>query len=332
MSESLAQSLAQSLAVAIERLSDLRLAVVGASRDRGADWQGEELVGSINRWDPHLVLLTGGFVAKGSSAEWRDLKDRWTTLGDRIVAAPDRSARRRDKALENWRASGFGASVENLEGATWSQGTLTSDGVRWRIVVLDAEAKALGTGWLDQRTWLPRAVGSQDYDQLLLITNRPLASLAEPGPGGTKAVKDLLEAAAEHGDRTKLRGVISGGTRTNEVLLHSGSFGEVHLVAGNAAVPASDLLRRGESPLREVGDMALVDGFDAMLRRDWENRAGEPPVDRYSGDVLPVRGWWQVEVDGREIALAFQMDDGRGGYREVYRIRYTRSMGWVAGP
>ena len=304
--------------------------MVGATRERGENWRGEPVVNDVTKWDPHVVLMTGGYVAKGTTREWDDLAERWTTLGDRTIAVPDRAARRRDRALETWRASRFSATTNGLGNSSWSHGTLVSDGVRWRIVVLDADAKALGSGWLDQRTWLPRAVGGGDYDQLLIVTNRPLATLQEPTPGGARAVQDLLDSAAEHGDRTKLLGVISGGTRTNEVLLHSGSFGEVHLVAGNGSVDAEDLKRRGDSPLREVGDMALVDGFDAALRREWENRVGQPPEDRYDGEQLPVRGWWQVELEGRDMALAFQLEDGRGGFREVYRIRYTRSMGWVA--
>lgn len=308
----------------------MRIAVVGATRQRGEAWRGAELVSSIAEWSPHAVVQTGGSVARGSAREWQDWERRWDSLADRVVALPDRASRRKDRKLEHWRDASGSYGVSRLEHATWTAETIQTEGVRWRIVLLDTEARAMGTGWLDQRTWLPKAVSGDDYDQLLVVTNRPLASLQDPVPSGSGAMHSLLADVATHGDRTRLRGVISGGTRTNEVLLHSGPFGEVHLVAGNGSVDAADLSRRGESTLREVGDMALVDGFDAALRAEWGKRLGSPPGESYTGDALPVRGWWQVELSGRDVSLAFLLETERGAYRAIYRIQYTRRLGWVA--
>ncbi len=309
----------------------VRVAVVGATRARGADFEAEPLVRSITRWDPHAVLLTGGYVQRGTAVEWRDWRDRWTTLGDRAVGVPDRSSRRGDRKLTRWRAARIGGHVDDLPGSSWSAGTLTTDGVRWRVVVLDVERDALGPRWLDERSWLPKVLtDTRDYDHLIVLAGRPLASLEQGATPGSVAVEEMLDLVSEHTAPAKLLAVISGGTATNEVLLHNGSFGEVHLVAGNGRIPAKDLDRRGSSPLASVGEMALVDGFDAALAEAWTRRAGGPLPDRYDAGKLPIRGWWMLELDGHDLALAFQLEEP-DGYREVYRIAYTRTMGWVAG-
>lgn len=308
----------------------VRIAVVGATREASAEWSADPLVGAVTRWDPHLVLLTGGYVTRGSAAEWRDLTDRWTALGERTAALPDRASRKGDRQLDRWREARVGGGVQDLPGSTWSAGTLVSQGVRWRVVLLDTERDSLGPGWLDQRSWLPKVLGGDDYDQLIVVGSRSLASLQSQAPGGGRAVQDLLAVVAEHAPAGRLLAVLGGGTETNEVMLHSGSFGEVHVVAGNGAVAAADLNRRGVSPLESVGEMALVDGFDAALQREWARREGAEGPERYTADRLPLRGWWQLEIEGREVALAFHLEDS-GDFSEVYRIHYTRTMGWVAG-
>ncbi len=158
-----------------------------------------------------------------------------------------------------------------------------------------------------------------------------MASLAGGGTGSADAA-ELVDLATEYAGPGRLRVVIAGGTGTHEALLHDGPFGAMHVVAGNGAIPGQDLARRGHVPLRGVGDLALVDGFDAALRRQWTRRVGPPPDDAYDGDALPVRGWWRVLLDGHRVELGFRMENAHRGYDEVYRVRYTRELGWVAAP
>lgn len=305
----------------------IRVAVVGATRAPGAPWTADALVRDVAAWDPDRVVLTGGYVARGTAREWRSFAEHWGELADRVVAVPDPAARRGDRTLRRWQRVGAESGAPRR---TWMAGTLESHDVRWRFVVLDTEAS--GSAWLDQRTWVPKVTAGADFDQLLVLTGAPLASLQRPSPAGGRAVAQLLDAALPAAGGSRLLAVVSGGTATNEVLLHSGSFGEVHLVAGNGSVPAADLDRSGHSPIPEVGDLALVDGFDAALQRAWAERRGGEPPEAYPGADLPVRGWWQLELDGRDIGVAFRMEQPDGTHAEVYRIRYTRRLGWVAGP
>lgn len=301
------------------------MAVVGATRAPGVPWTADALIADVAAWNPDRVVLTGGYVARGTAREWRAFAERWAALADRVVAVPDPAARRCDRSLRRWHRAGMGPPDDRR---TWAAETLASRDVRWRVVVLDTGAH--DAAWLDQRTWVPGVTAGTDHDQLVVVTGAPLASLQDPPPDGADAVARLLDDATPATGSSRLLAVVSGGTGTNEVLLHAGSFGEVHLVAGNGAVPATDLVRSGSSALAEVGELSLVDGFDAALQRAWVDRHGGDPPASYAGAELPVRGWWQLELDGREIAVAFRLEQPDGGHAEVYRIRYTRRLGWVA--
>lgn len=307
----------------------IRIAVIGATRDRAEPWDATELVRAVERYDPHLVVLTGGYVARGTAREWADWRDRWTTLADRLVALPDRDAYRRDRSLERWAQQGVRPGPPNLPGGSWGTGVLESRGTAWRVLALDTERQRLGTGWLDQRTWLPRAVRAPT-EPTLVFASRPLASLQHSPELGSHATRELLGAIDESASPGAVRAVFSGGSRTNEFLLHAGPFGEAHVVAGNATLEALDLDRFGHSDFSGVGDMALVADFDAAVRRAWTERTrSAPPPDRYPAEQLQIRGWWQVEIDGADLDMGFQLDDGAGGWEEIYRVHYTQARGWV---
>jgi hypothetical protein len=310
--------------------SPVRIAVVGATRKPGADWQGTGLVQEVARWDPEVLLMTGGYLVRSSKREWGDFMERWGELTPICVAPPDAAARRGDAKLKRWQQV-TGRHVNPLPPeATWSLVNVTTDGARWRIVVLDPAPEALGrAGWLDQRSWLPKAVTGDEYDHLIVVLPSPLATLAQ-APDAGRATQELLDIIAENAHPLRLLTVVAGGTGSNEALLHGGSFGALHINAGNSGIPATDLDRWGSASAGSVGELALAQGFDAALQRAWIDRIGSPVPNTYDGSQLPVTGWWQLELLGKDLSVRFQLADANGVSQQVYGIRYTRTFGWVA--
>jgi hypothetical protein len=175
----------------------------------------------------------------------------------------------------------------------------------------------------------------------LVLVNAPVVSLADARRADRdEAVSALLGVLRDHASPTSLMAILMGEAASNELHLPGGSFGEAHVVAGTGSAPAADLWRRGESGIPGRESIALVDGFDDALMDELSGRVALGSVgpltleraqrEAYPSDVMPVRGWWSLELDGREVQLSFRLESGHDGYPEIYRIHYTRQAGWVA--
>ena len=316
------------------------LAVVGATEPAVSTL--DILVADVRDARADLVLFTGSLVRRSTESAWQSAHGQWAGVAPAFLGTPGARDRRGDGTLRGFHAVFAEQGVPDLGGnVTFSHADLVSEGVRWRVVVLDADRRALGDRWLDQLFWLPKVVSPGDYDHLLVLLNAPQATLADrPRPGRGREVSALLSVIADHASATALMAVFMGGGSANELQLPGGSFGEAHVGAGTSTAPASDLWHRGRTDLTERPEVELVDGLDNALRDELGRRvaaglAGPLSVERASleafpSDVLPTRGWWRVTVSGTELEVALRIEDGRAAYREIYRIRYTRSAGWVA--
>jgi hypothetical protein len=318
---------------------EVMLAVVGSTEPDTGPADG--LARDIAAHAPDLLLLPGGIVRRGGPRAWLAAVERWHGVAPAVSALAGGSERRCDRRLLGFHQVFEAQGVPDLGGpVTFSHLDIVSAGVRWRLVMLDSDRRAMGDRWHDQLFWLPKVITPGDYDHLLVVLDAPLVSLADARHADpAAAVSALLDVIVEYAGPTALMGVFMGGGSANEIHLPGGSFGEAHVVAGNGAVHAEDLWHRGQSDLPGRPVVQLVDGFDAALRAEMtrrvaQGRIGPLSVDRmnreaFPSDVLPIRGWWEVVLDGRELALGFHLEDG-DAYDAVYRIRYTRSAGWVA--
>ena len=317
----------------------IRLAVVGAMAPAEAD--ADALAAAVHATSPDLVLLTGDQVRRSTERQWRRVHAWWQH--DTVLAATGTGERRGDPTRRGMAQVYADQGADDFGGPVpFTHADLVSDGVRWRVVVLDAHRRKLGDRWLDQGFWVPKVVRPGVHDRLLVVVSAPLVSLSDPrraDPDG--AVSTLLGLVTEYADPTALMAVVMGGTHANELHLPGGPFGEAHVVAGTAAAPASDLWHRGTSDVPGRAEVALAEEFDAAMREAMAERvraglAGPLSVERmhreaFPSDVLPVRGWWTFTLDGTDLSLEFHLEDATGTWSPAFATRFGPT-GWAPLP
>jgi hypothetical protein len=353
----------------IQASGHVSFAVVGDTRTPlGAPTESDAVHGliadvaaQVPARDLAFVVLTGDYVRRSSSAEWSAFSQRWTDvlLGDavsdsrtrrEVVAMPGPNEAAGDPSLRGYGAAfaGTGAEIGHNRVGSWSRFDVDVDGETWRFVFLDANRDALGSRWDEQVFWLPGVVSGDGFDHLLVFLSDPLVTLAQGAAmDAGDAPSELLGIVDDNSGIMKLLGVFSGGPTTNEAFLPSGSFGELHVVAGNGGVGGQNLARWGdgtaagvkELALEAMFDVALMEQFDhwaasamfsertidhAKARGEWEGFGGE-----YDGTAYPVQGWWIVDLKKRTMDVTFRMRRFDGTFRDIYAVRYSRSAGWV---
>ncbi len=321
----------------------MTIGVVGATRELGAEWNADPLIADIKERQPAFLVLTGDYVARSTIEEWFALHTRWDRVLNGVVALPGYGERRRDRRLRAHGAAFAGQGVPELRGVPFWHFDVESAGDRWRFVMLDADAKALRNKWRDQLFWLPKVVTGDSYDHLVVAINRPLDELAGPvRSDSAQSVATLLRLISDHTDPNRLVAVLSGGASANALSLPAGDYGEVHVLAGNSGVDASTLSRSARRVDRQRTvdiEPGFAEAIDAELDRwvganvvsetghspDWE--AGP-----WEADVLPIAGWWLIELEGRDIRLTFRIRCHDDSVHVVYRMRYSRAEGWIGEP
>jgi hypothetical protein len=354
----------------VERTGSLSFAVVGATVGflpgvRGESPAAAELVQDIRAQASvrglEFVVLTGGEVRRSTTAEWKGFGDRW---GDVLLSgrASENKARKPVLAMPgaselamDRRLRGFGAAFPDQmidigfgREASWGYFDAKVAGKTWRFLFVDSHRQAMGSRWKEQMFWLPSAVKSDAYDNLLVFMPDPRVTLAE---GSTMDPDDgpseLLDVVEEHANVGALMGVFSGGPRTNEAYLPSGAFGEIYVVAGNGGIGGQDLNRWGAADDAGFKDVNLDVGLDLGLIGEldsWaadEGRIPEAVLDKakargswegftgvLDGDAFPVQGWWQVDLKDDRMQVGFRVRHYDGTFRDVYKVRFDRSKGW----
>ncbi len=316
------------------------MAFVGASAP--AERSNDALVKAIAGTEPDVLLFTGGMVPRSSSKEWERAVALWQPLADRgVLATPGSSERTRDPKLRGFHSVFPDMGVPSLGGeVSFGHHDLLSEGVRWRIIRLDADSHHMGNRWLDQLFWLPKVLTPGDHDALIVVINLPLVSLSDPRKADPRGdVSTLLDVVTAYASPTALTAVIMGGAPSNEVHLPAGDYGELHLIAGSASGPAEDLWRAGISDIPGRDTIELAHEFDSALRSALEERveagrAGPLAIERWargvlSADALPVRGWWELTVRGRAIAVRFHLEQSEGRFTPVFAMHHSRRRGWI---
>ncbi|MBN2799689.1 MAG: hypothetical protein JXX28_11130 [Deltaproteobacteria bacterium] len=347
---------------AVQARASLSFAVVGSTRSLHE--QGEtELIADLRAEAPMrdlaLVVLTGGYVGRSTTGEWRALAGRWSDVIDSELGSNNRARRpvaalvghaerAGDRGLEGF-ASSFPDMAQEIghnRNASWYHFDVATQGTTWRLLFLDSDREALGSRWNEQLYWLPGALRGGGYDRLIVFLPQPWQTLAlgaEADPG--RGPSELLEIVDENTDLMKLVAVVQGGVASNELHLPTGPYGELSLVAGNGSVPARTLQRWGHTSGVGAQPLSLVPGFDLALlsaldRWDEAQPLGGGVLDaakgrgswegftaQIDGAAVPVRGWWTVTLDGDTASVGFRMREP-AGYRDLYTLGWTPSGGW----
>lgn len=279
-----------------------------------------DVASQIGARDLDFVALTGGYVRKSGTGEWEAFDERWdavltggppsdATRGAPVLALPGEAERWGDKGLVGYGASfpAQGPDIGLGRVASWGSFDLRSGPRTWRVIWLDPHEAALGSRWQEQLFWLPK-VASTGFDQLLVLLPDARYSGVEgrkDDPDGD--VAELLGVIDEHSPMSSLVGVFSGGTPANALLLPTGAYGEAHLLAGAAGIPADALDR---STLEPAFDGALASSFE---------------VDK---PATSPQGWWVGEITGGRLLMTFRMRVD-GVMTDVYAAKWTKKDGWV---
>lgn len=356
----------------LEVRDELSFAVVGSTRSsvtrRGEAGPATETIEDIRSQIPvrglDFVVLTGDYVRTSSTSEWMGFSERWQDVLESGLPSENKARKRvlampgTGEVLGDKRLKGYGASFEEIgrnighnRVASWSSFDVEVDRTTWRMVFVDAHKQALGSRWEEQAFWLPKVVTGKDFDKLIVFLNEPLVTLGstatmDPGDGPS----ELLEIIEDHTEVMKLYAVITGGPPTNEAYLHSGNYGEIHILAGNAGVPSMSLKRWGPADEAGLLDVSLDAGYDfellkefdvwvddlefpdrvidqAKARGSWEGFTAE-----LDGGHFPVHGWWIVTLDDSDMQITFRIRRHDGTYHDSYTTRFSDAKGWTWTP
>ena len=311
-----------------------------------------------------FLVFTGGYVRRSTNDEWKAFSERWRdvvrgeALSDskgrkKLLAMPGAGEMLGDRQIKGYGAAfpEMGAEIGYSRTASWGHFDQKVGSETWRFVFVDTHRKAMGSRWQEQLFWLPKVVSGDDFDKLLLFMPEPLVTLAN----GEKmnrgdAPRELLEVIDDHSGIGKLMAVFSGGVPTNEVYLPDGSYGALHVVAGNSGIGMPDLPRWGPADAAGLKDVSLEPMYDVALQRELDIWAedlelGDRILDKakargewetytgtYEGSVFPVQGWWRVKIRGKSVDVTFRQRRHDGTFRDGYSMRYTRRNGWVMAP
>ncbi len=308
-------------------------------------------VGSVaeyNGWSRRFRKLVDGGPAPTAGAKRIKVVP---VAGDREAAG--------DKRFENWMGAfpGVGADIGYNRVGSWYAFDVESKGETWRFMVLDTGVKRLGSRWTEQMNWIPRALEGR-YDGLMVFMHDGLVDLS----GRSTAKKDhmnpddgprqLVDQIEEHApDLTTLRALFYAGGHANQVSLPDGTFGPAYVGVGGGGAPGEDLRRWAAADTAgRKEDVALEPIFDMALLKalgDWNSRMNESVPDivideakamnsyqgftgAYNAGAFPTYGWWQVDLDGEQLAMNYRMYMPDGKMKFLYRLVWSERDGWKA--
>jgi hypothetical protein len=323
--------------------ADLEQQVIAGALDFVV-WLGDEVRWSTaSEWSRfgvrHAESLDSTHLPNGEHPRVPSL----VVAGDRDFVLDKKLARLEDSF------PGLGAEIGFNRVASWYTFDLKAGEQTWRFMALDSNKDALGSRWGEQDAWIPRAAKG-DYDHLLIFMHHPRLTLAL----GEEMNKDnvprgLIDAVELHTGILKLRTVFSGDSHTSEVFLPEGVIGTAYVGAGGGGAVASDLERWGDGSPAGYEDIQLEPLFDLALQKLLVERGEREDVpqkvfDRaraegewagftgaYDAGVMPLSGYWIVELEDGEIRMRWRYVNEAGEGTEPYRLSYVRGPGWKSG-
>jgi hypothetical protein len=322
----------------------------------------QDISEAVQRNEVGFAVLLGDLVPLSTTAEWRAFTQDWSPvlagteppqmgkLRVRSVPVAGNHDHYSDPQLQGFGATfpGVGVDIGYGRVASWYAFDVRTGGATWRLMVLDSDRAALQSRWDEQLAWIPKALEGE-YDGLLVFMHHPRWTLARGQvPNEGNAPQDLLDEVEGATRIGALKAVFAGHAHTNELFLPGGRFGEAYVVAGGGGSPADSLPRWGTV---EGADMKLEQGFDMALVRQfdaWAEALALPStaVDKaraggsfegFTGELdaryMPVQGWWNVGLDGKQLRLTFRMLGHDGTFKDIYQLENDPKEGWSAsGP
>ena len=167
-------------------------------------------------------------------------------LGEHDVVVPDGGERRGDAHLARYREAFPGAGVPELGLSSFWHFDLVSGGARWRFVVLDAMRRSLGRRWQDQVFWVPKVVGGDDFDRLVVLLAAPVASLAVTADNDPDSGAAALRCQRQSRPSEEIMALPNIGSRTSTCNAPLGnSVGRVRSRVLTSSVPVKNAMRGG---------------------------------------------------------------------------------------
>lgn len=311
-----------------------------------------------------FAVLMGGIVPSSSTGAWVQAGKRLGAAlaradgtGGRLTVAPvaGRGEGAGDPTYVGFGAAfpGVGMDIGFNRVASWYRFDVLSDGVTWRLMVMDGNKDRLKSRWEEQRRWMLQQVEGDYAGMLVFLYDAPL-NLAGSKPNGrpvadpTELVTDLRNQM----DDSKLRAVFSASASASEVLMPEGRYGPLYVVAGGGGAPLQDVHRESTPDLEApaVEPQLLEVSFDAALLEGLNRResAGEVPEavldasrgrgafeglpGRYDADYAPSWGWFRVVIDGPTLGVEWRSWRPEGGLSPAWSARSELKGPWATVP
>lgn len=289
-----------------------------------------ELFEALERLEPSLVVLAGDSVGSSKLPDWQ----RLAAIGGELPILPAVGAgeRRGDPRLRGFRAIWDGLGVEGLSGeVSWYAVDLHTEGARWRIVVLDGDRDALGTSlWLDQSFWIPKVVGDDGYDHLIVVLCGGPGRLDVTSWALSAGVSELMSLVRRHTDPRRMLLWVGGGGHAPGLVLPGGRWGEAWLTTGRSSLPAVPLLYSSGGLSLEPGlQLALLDAFERRAGEELESLQG---LRGFPPELTPVVGWWELGLAGSELSLSLHLGGEGPRWPVVYQLVWSPGGGWGSAP
>ncbi len=312
----------------------------------------EALLKDIVRKDPSCVVLLGDMVKNGSKKEWKRFHKEQLSLLSKVPVQPvigDYESVK-DPKYTNTKIHfpDLGTDIGYNRVGSWSHFDIETKGIRWRILILDANKEALTSRWNEQLLWLDE-VTKGDFDAALIFVHKPWYNLAGLSPkmneGG--APEELISYVEGAMDLMKLRGVFFAGGHANQVILPNGPYGTAHIGAGGGGAPAEDLYQwQSGTEHGMVDKIELESKFVEVLRKGVDKEHGrnglsQATMDKafntgtydgfpglFDGTQAPTQGWWELLLEGQSSRVIYHHHYSNGSIESVYELRYTEKRGW----
>ena len=206
----------------------------------------ESLLKNVAKASPDCVVFVGDMVKSGSKKDWKRFEKDQLSLIPKQSVLPiiGEYEAIKDPKYVNTEIlfPDMGTDIGYNRVGSWSYFDVVTDGVKWRMLVLDANKEALTSRWNEQMLWLDE-VTKGDFEAVFIFVHQPWYNLAGSSPkmnpeGNPEELISYVEGAV---DMLKLRGVFFGGGHANQVILPNGPYGTLHVGAGGGGAPAEDL-------------------------------------------------------------------------------------------
>ena len=310
------------------------------------------LLGNIAKNESDCVVFVGDMVKNGSKKEWKRFEKQQLSLIPNQKVQPvigDYEAIKDPKYLNTESLfPDLGTDIGYNRVGSWSYFDVETEGVKWRLLVLDANKEALTSRWNEQMLWLDE-VTKGDFEAMFIFIHLPWYNLAGASPdmNPNGEPEELISYVEGSVDMLKLRGVFFGGGHANQVILPNGPYGTLHVGAGGGGAPAEDLYQWQDGMEHGMGQkVELESKYVSILREQVDRLHGQSSLSPttldkafntgtykgfpglFEGTQVPTQGWWELILQGKKSAIVYHHHFPNGTVEPLYELRYTEKRGW----